>query len=584
MKKILKYLKPYWFFAIVSPLLMMGEVFADLMQPKLMSKLVDHGIANGDMRYTIRTGILMLLIVLIGGIFGTLCAYTATTASQGLGRDLRIDAYKKVMSLSIEQTDRFTTGSLVTRMTNDITMVLDLVALILRMFVRSPMFFIGGAIMMLTLNLKFGIVLLCSLPVLILLIVFVFAKSTPLFSLLQKKLDRVNCVVQENVSGARVVKAYVREDYENKRFLNANEELKNTNYHVLKLMAVFSPFLTLILNLSVLAIIYIGGFHIKIQSAGMTTGTIMAAITYITQILMSIMMISNIFQSISRAVASAKRITEILDTKPSIENGTYTSAAQDIAIRFENVSFQYPEAKGNPVLHDINLSIAQGETIAIIGSTGSGKTSLVQLIPRFYDTIKGDIYINDRSIKEYKLNDLREKIGYVMQKSELFSDTIANNIRYGKPDATMDEIIAAAKMAQAHDFIKSFENGYDTYIAQQGSSLSGGQKQRISIARALIRHPEILILDDSTSALDLVTENKVQKSLKETYSTSTIIMIAQRIASVKNCDRIAVIEDGTIKHCASHDELLKISPTYRDIYDSQMSANSSEEGGVDHVE
>lgn len=583
MKKLFKYLKPYWFLAIISPLMMAGEVVADLFQPKLMSKIVDQGISSGDMGYVIQTGLLMLLIVLIGGFFGTFCAYTAATAAQGFGRDLRIEAYKKVMSLSIEQTDQFTTGSLVTRMTNDIAMVVELVEMMLRMCIRAPMFFIGGAIMMLTLDLSFGIVLVCSLPVLLLLIVLVLGKATPLYGILQKKLDKVNSVVQENVSGARVVKAYVQEDYETNRFYEANQELRNNNYRVLKLMALFTPVLTLIMNLAVIAIIYIGGFQISIENAGMTTGTVMAAITYVTQILMSIMMISNLFQSISRAIASAKRITEVMDSNPVIQSGTQVADPTPTAIEFKHVAFQYPGTTGNPVLHDINLKIKQGETLVIIGSTGSGKSALVNLIPRFYDVTQGELLVNQLNVQNYDLKKLRSKIGFVMQQSELFSDTIANNIRWGKEDAPIDEVIEAAKTAQADDFISSFANSYETFIAEKGSSLSGGQKQRISIARALIRHPEILILDDSTSALDLVTEGRLQKALKEHHKDTTILIIAQRIASVKNCDRIAVIEDGTIYHCAPHEELMKNSQTYRDIYDSQMRSGAYQEGGAENV-
>lgn len=580
MKKLFQYLKPYWFLAVISPLMMMGEVIADLFQPKLMSKIVDQGIASGDMSYVIRTGFLMLCIVLLGGFFGTFCAYTAATAAQGFGRDLRIDAYKKVMSLSIQQTDQFTTGSLVTRMTNDIAMVVELIEMLLRMCIRAPMFFLGGAVMMLTLDLSFGVVLVCALPILIVLVTLILMRATPLYSILQKKLDKVNSVVQENVSGARVVKAYVQEDYETKRFYNSNQELRQTNYHVLKLMALFMPVLTFVMNLAVLAIIYIGGYQISIENAGMTTGTVMAAITYVSQILMSIMMISNMFQSISRAVASAKRITEVMDTDAVIVGEAGHAKAGKEAISYHNVSFQYPGTEGDPVLHNINLEIKQGETVAIIGSTGSGKSSLVNLIPRFYDSTEGELFVDGMNVKKYDLKELRQKIGFVMQKSELFSDTIANNIRWGKQDASMEEIIASAKTAQADEFITSFANGYDTFIAEKGSSLSGGQKQRISIARALIRHPQILILDDSTSALDLVTEGRLQQALKEQYKDTTIVIIAQRIASVKNADRIAVIEDGTIHHCAPHEELLKVSATYRDIYDSQMKSGAYQEGGA----
>ena len=580
MKKLFRFLKPYWGFAVVSPLMMMGEVFADLMQPKLMSGIVDRGLENGDMGYVIRTGLLMLLIVLVGGFFGVCCAYTAARAAQSFGRDLRVNAYKKVMALSIEQTDDFTTGSLVTRMTNDIAMVVEFVEMLLRMCVRAPMFFIGGALMMLTLDLSFGVVLACALPVMIIMVTFILMKATPLFSVVQKKLDKVNSVVQENVGGARVVKAYGQEEYEIKRFEGVNDELRGTNFKVLKIMALFGPVITLVMNFAVIAIIYIGGFQIHIENAGMSTGSIMAAISYVTQILMSVMMVSMMFQSVSRAMASAGRINEVMDADPVIEGGSVTEGTGKATIEFKNVSFRYPGTQGEPVLKNINLKINQGETLAIIGATGCGKTSLVNLLPRFYDATEGTVLFDGVDVKEYDLTALREKIGYVMQKSELFSDTVANNIRWGNPEASMEEVKEAATIAQAADFIEGFNEQYDTFIAEKGASLSGGQKQRVSIARAMLRKPEILILDDSTSALDLVTEGKLQRALKEKLDDTTIIMIAQRIASVKQADRIAVLEEGTILHCGTHEELLQCSETYRDIYDSQMKSGAYMEGGA----
>ena len=596
--RLAKYLKPYWLFALISPFMMMAEVAADLCLPYLMSFIVDYGIAdNGLMKinesplasgvmntlfgageYTqlhiiLTFGILMLVIVLFGGFFGTMCAYTAARAAQGFGHDLRCDAYRRVMSLSIEQTDRFTTGSLVTRMTNDISMMVDFVEMLLRMFVRSPMFLIGGTVMLLSLDIKFGVVILCALPVLLLTFVLVLSRAIPMFSVVQKKLDNVNCVVQENVSGARVVKAYVREDYETGRFYKANDEQRSINYRVLKLMSINMPVLQVIQNFAIVAIIYIGGATVSAGIGGMSTGTIMAAINYVTNVIMSVMMVTMVFQSISRAMASAKRINEVMDSDAVIVGG---NAKDDInhsgapVISMRGVGFRYPGTVGRPVLHDINLEVRRGETLAIIGATGCGKTSLVNLIPRFYDATEGEVLIEGRSIKEYDLTALRKKIGFVMQKSELFSNTIANNIRWGKPEATQQEVADAAETAQATEFVNSFAEKYDTFIAEKGASLSGGQKQRMSIARAMVRRPEILILDDATSALDLATEAKLQKSMREKMEGTTVIMIAQRIASVKNADRIAVIEDGTIKDCGSHDELMKISATYRDIYQSQM--------------
>ncbi len=598
--RIAKYLKPYLLFAIISPLLMIGEVAADLCLPYLMSYIVDYGIAEGGLAkiaeapmaknimdllygagsYTqiniiLTFGVLMLVIVLFGGFFGTLCAYTAARAAQGFGHDLRCDSYRRVMSLSIEQTDKFTTGSLVTRMTNDISMMVEFIEMVLRMFVRAPMFLIGGSIMLLSLDIKFGVVLLCALPLLLVTLAVVLSRAIPMYSVVQNKLDRVNCVVQENVSGARVVKAYVRENYENDRFRTANDDLRSVNYRVLKLMAIVTPVLHIVQNFAIIAIIYIGGSSISEGLAGMSTGTVMAAINYVTNVIMAVMNVTMMFQSISRAIASGKRICEVLDADPVIVGGNagddlnYINSATPV-ISMRGVGFRYPGTVGRPVLHDINLDVKRGETLAVIGATGCGKTSLVNLIPRFYDATEGEVYIDGRPIKEYDFEKLRSKIGFVMQKSELFSDTISNNIKWGKPDASDAEVEEAAQTAQAKDFVEGFADRYDNFIAEKGASLSGGQKQRMSIARAMVRRPEILILDDATSALDLATEAKLQKSLKEKMDGTTVIMIAQRIASVKGADRIAVIEDGTIKDCAPHDELMKISATYRDIYESQM--------------
>lgn len=594
MKRIFHYLKPYAFLAVISPLLMIGEVFADLCLPRLMTVIVDCGIgAGGDvsgsalgrtvmrllygegsytsMQVIITFGVLMLLVVLIGGFFGVMCAYTAAKASQGLGHDLRCDAYSRVMSLSIEQTDKFTTGSLVTRMTNDITQIVEFSEMLLRMLVRAPMFFVGGLIMLLSLNVQFGLILLCALPVLALTMALVLGKAIPMYSVVQKRLDRVNSVVQENVTGARVIKAYVREDHETERFRVANEELRDTNYRVQRLMVVMHPVMTVVLNAAIIFIIYIGGWQIEnVAGTGMTAGTIMAAITYVTQVLMSIIMVTMVFQSVSRAMASSKRIGEVLESEPVIRSGEVTEGDDEIAVAFRNVSFRYPGATGRPVLHDINLEIRRGETFAIIGATGSGKSSLVNLIPRFYDATEGEVLVDGVPVKNYDLGALRKKISFVMQKSELFSGTISENIRVGKEDAGPEEIREAAEIAQAKDFIEGFVDGYDDYIAEKGASLSGGQKQRMSISRALVRKPQILILDDSTSALDLATETRLRGALKKNLGDTTVVMIAQRIASVKDADRIAVIENGTIKDCAPHDELMRISETYRDIYHSQI--------------
>ena len=604
MKKLLPYLKPYWFVALISPLMMIGEVLGDLCLPYLMSYIVNYGVEgyspvdpkNGSplaaklidiflgadatrMEIIILFGILMLCVTLVGGFFGTFCAYTAAKASQGFGNDLRRDAYSRVMSLSIEQTDKFTTGSLVTRMTNDITVLVEFVEHMLRMVVRSPMFFIGGTLMLLSLNVKFGVVLLCTLPIQLFAMVFVIRKAVPLFAEVQKKLDRINSVARENITGARVIKAYVREDYECDRFEGANSEMRDTNLKVQLLLTFINPILIDSLAFATVAIIYIGGLQTQIEASGMTTGTVMAAITYVTQVVNSLMMLTMIFQTISRAGASSKRIIEVLESDPVIKGGNEREGKDsEIAIEFKNVDFKYPNTTGKNVLTDISLTVKKGETLAVIGATGSGKSSLISLIPRYYDAAAGKVFIEGRDISEYDLPSLRRKIGYVMQKSELFSDTIANNIKWGKDDATEEEILAAASIAQADNFVSEFTDGYNTFIAEKGASLSGGQKQRLSIARAIVRRPEILILDDATSALDLATESRLQAALREAMKDTTVVMVAQRIASVRHADRIAVIEsDGRIIHCAPHDELMKISETYRDICASQR---QNVEGGA----
>ena len=572
--KLAKYLKPYWLFALLAPLTMIGEVAIDLLQPKLMSKIVNEGVIGHDMALIITTGLTMLGLVAVGGLFGILSAAFASNAAQSFGNDLRNDAFKKVMSLSLQQTDKFTTGSLVTRLTNDINQVQMFVAMLIRMFVRAPMQFIGGIFMALTISPKFGIVLAIALPIQLILIFIMLKKASPLYAVVQEKLDRVNSIVQENVSGARVVKAYVKEKHEIGRFNKANSELRDVNLTVQKLMAKLSPVLMIIMNGSVIAILLLGGKEVEAaigEIDGIMVGDVMAAINYITQILMSMMMVSMMFQTMTRAAASAKRIVEVLESEPAIVGGSLQND-NDFkgSVEFRNVSFRYPNAAGRPVLNNVSFDVKPGETVAIIGATGSGKSSLVNLIPRFYDADEGEILIDGKNVREYDLHELRAKIAFVLQKTELFSGTVAENIRWGRPDATDEEVKLAAEIAQAHDFIMDFSNDYNTMIAEKGASLSGGQKQRVAIARAIIRRPEILIFDDSTSALDLGTEARLHKALRENIKDTTVIMIAQRIASIRNCDRIAVIENGTIVAFAPHDELMKTSETYRDIYASQM--------------
>ena len=578
--KVLRYLKPYWVFALLCPLAMILEVSMDLLQPTLMSDIVDKGIlgdaaADENLRYVLITGLKMLVFSLIGCFGGIASAAFGTAAAQKMGNDLRKDAFAKVMHMSFQQTDKFTTGSLVTRLTNDITAIQEFVAMSLRMFVRTGMQFIGGIAVILTLNVNFGIVLVISLPVQLIAVAIIMKKASPLFSIVQSRLDKVNSVVQENVSGARVVKAFTREEYEINRFDNANTDLMTTNLKVQKLLATLNPILMIIMNASVIAIIMIGGF--QVEAKAMQVGEVMAAVTYITQILMSVMMVGMMFQQVSRSAASMKRVNEVLSTNPVISDGNKSADSDNSGtVEFRNVGFSYPGSSGKSVLSGIDLKAEKGQMIAILGSTGCGKTSLVNLVPRFYDATDGDVLVDGVNVKDYDVDTLRSKIGVVLQKSELFSGTVAENIRWGCETATDEEVKTAAKIAQAEEFIDGFNDGYDTMISEKGASLSGGQKQRMAIARAIIKKPEILIFDDSTSALDLSTEAKLHKALRESLSGVTVIMIAQRIASVMRADKIAVLENGSICAFGTHKELMETSSVYRDIYYSQMKQGEEE--------
>lgn len=573
--KLSKYLKPYALFAVLTPLSMVGEVLGDLLQPKLMSKIVDDGVLGQDMDLIIRTGLLMLLVLIGGGACGIAASAFGGIASQSFSRDLRVDVFKRVMGLSFEQTDKFTTGSLVTRLTADITAIQQMVDFMLRMLVRDSLLFFGGIIMMLTLNVRFGIIILCALPVEIIMMIVILKKANPYYSIVAKRLDTVNSVVQENVTGARVVKAYVREDTEEKRFDDANISLMESNLRVQTLMAILQPLLMIILNLSVIAVIVIGGWQVQAQA--MKVGEVMAAITYLTQVLHGVMMMSMMFQTLAKASASANRLREILETDPVIKSGSVSlSDKTGGTVSFKNVSFSYPETKGRPVISDLTLDIKSGESVAILGATGSGKSSLVNLIPRFYDCTAGEVLVDGVNVKDCKLDELRKKVGIVLQKSELFSGTVEDNIKWGDKNATHEEVISAAQAAQADEFIQKIPAGYEGIIAEKGASLSGGQKQRLSISRAVLKKPEILILDDSTSALDLGTEAKLRAEIDRKMNGTTLIIIAQRIQSVKSCDRIAVLDHGKLCACDTHENLLKTCEVYQDIYASQVKTSGGE--------
>lgn len=569
MTKVLRYLRKYWVIAALSPLFMILEVSMDLLLPDLMSRIVDEGVLPGDMEVIFSVGLRMLIVAFIGCFGGIMAGIFGTTASQRFSCDLRKDAFSRVMNMSFQQTDSFTTGSLVTRLTNDITACQDFVAMALRMMVRTLMQFIGGIYMVLKINVSFGLILLVMLPIQLVIILVVLKKGSPLFGIVQSKLDRVNSVVQENITGARVVKAYTREEYETNRFSVANNELCETNLRVQKLMALLMPILSILMNASVIAVIFIGGKQVEAQS--LEVGRVMAAITYITQILMSMMMIGMVFQMVTRASASAKRIAEVLDTEPAIKDGGFDGETQEQGtVEFRSVSFRYPNVHANNVLSDISFKVSRGETVAILGATGCGKTSLVSLIARFYDATEGEVLVDGVNVKEYDTAALRRKVGFVLQKSELFSETIEQNIRWGNSEATDEEVRRAAETAQASEFIESFTDGYKDMITEKGSSLSGGQKQRLSIARAIAKKPEILIFDDSMSALDLSTDAKLQRALRENLGDTTVIMIAQRVASVMKADRIAVIDNGRLVAFDSHANLLESCEVYKDIYSSQM--------------
>lgn len=573
--KLSKYLKPYALFAVLTPLSMVGEVLGDLLQPKLMSKIVDDGVLGQDMNLIIRTGLLMLLVLIGGGACGIAASAFGGIASQSFSRDLRVDVFKRVMGLSFEQTDKFTTGSLVTRLTADITAIQQMVDFMLRMLVRDSLLFFGGIIMMLTLNVRFGIIILCALPIEIVMMIVILKKANPYYSIVAKRLDSVNSVVQENVTGARVVKAYVREDTEEKRFDDANISLMESNLRVQTLMAILQPLLMIILNLSVIAVIVIGGW--QVQAKAMKVGEVMAAITYLTQVLHGVMMMSMMFQTLAKASASANRLREVLETDPVIKSGSVSLADKTGGtVSFKNVSFSYPETKGRPVISDLTLDIKSGESVAILGATGSGKSSLVNLIPRFYDCTAGEVLVDGVNVKDCKLDELRKKVGIVLQKSELFSGTVEDNIKWGDKNATHEEVISAAQAAQADEFIQKIPAGYEGIIAEKGASLSGGQKQRLSISRAVLKKPEILILDDSTSALDLGTEAKLRAEIDRKMNGTTLIIIAQRIQSVKSCDRIAVLDHGKLCACDTHENLLKTCEVYQDIYASQVKTSGGE--------
>lgn len=569
-----KYIRKYLFLAVIAGLFMVGEVLMDLLQPGLMSRIVDDGVLGvnkggiPNMNLIWRLGLQMIGLVLLGGLCGSLNNVFVHISSQNIGNGIRKDCFRRIMTFSLPQIDRFGTGSMVTRVTNDITQVQSFVSLFVRGMIRTLLLIFGSMYFMFRLNQYFGLIVLCVFPFLVGVIAFCLWKTNPLFSKLQEKLDSINAIMQEDVSGIRIIKACVRETYEKLRFGKANGELVKTQLKILIIFAFMNPLTNMLMYVSVTVILLAGSFEVGKGSA--MPGTVMAAITYTTQLLNGILMLVMLFQNISRGLTSWKRVKEVLESTPELMDGSFDGATEvQGEIEFRDVSFAYP-GSSQSVLSNINLIIHKGETVALMGATGCGKTSLAGLIPRFYDVSAGMVLVDGIDVKEYRQEVLREKISVALQKSELFGTTIAENIEWGMPGADDVALKSAATIAQADGFISSTAKGYDTLVAERGMSLSGGQRQRISIARAVAKPAEIFIFDDSTSALDLKTEANLYRALKESHPQSTKIIIAQRIASVRTADRIVVLENGRILACGTHEELLKSCRTYQDIYHSQL--------------
>ena len=581
MKRYRKYIAPYLSSFIIGPLMMLTEVAGEVFLPKLMSMIINNGVANRDMGYIARTGGLMLLAVVFMAAGGILGAYFSSKAAICFTSDLRSDVFKKVQQFSFANIDEFSTGSLVTRLTNDIQQVQNVLMMALRMALRSPGMFIGALIMAFTMNARLALVILIVIPVLILSIGLILKTAYPRFEMLQKKLDRLNSGIQEALTNVRVVKSFVREDFEIQKFSALNEDLKDSSLRAMRIVIMTMPVMMLMMNITTLAVVWYGGN--LILAGSMPVGDLTAFTTYIVQILMSLMMLSMIFLQSSRARASLRRINEVMDTPIDLNDDEAAYKEKKVEsgrVEFKDVSFGYGKGDGRNdlVLEHISFSAESGQTIGIIGSTGSGKTSLVQLIPRLYDAAGGEVLVDGVNVRDYSLKNLREGVGMVLQKNVLFSGTIEENLRWGNEDAPMEEIVEAAKSAQADGFVRSFQFEYGTEMGQGGVNVSGGQKQRLCIARALLKKPKILILDDSTSAVDTATEARIRESFQNELKDTTKIIIAQRISSVKDADLILVLEDGQIIGKGTHAELLESCEAYNEIYTTQM--GSSKMGSV----
>jgi ATP-binding cassette subfamily B multidrug efflux pump len=588
--KLLKFLKPYRKWAFLAPLLMILEVAMDLMQPRLIQRIVDEGIAQLDMSIVTNTGLLMVGLALVGAVGGFGCTVFATLAAQGFGADLRHTLFRKVQSFSFGNLDDLETGQLITRLTNDVTQVQQVAAMLLRIMVRAPFMLLGSLVMAILTSPRLALLLVVLGPLVLSLVAWVISRAAPMFSLVQARLDDLNTVMQENLAGVRVVKAFVRADHEIARFQTTNNALMDQTVRAARVVVVAMPFMMLTVNLGVVGALWFGGLQVTVGA--MQVGQIIAFVNYLMRTLMSLMMLSMLVMMTARAQASAERIEQVLENEPRIQDkpDAATIFAPSGRVAFENVTFSYDGDGRDAVLGDEKLSrgisfVAEpGQMVAILGATGAGKSSLIYLIPRFYDVTDGRVTIDGVDVRDVDQDALRRNIGVALQESILFSGTIRDNIRYGRPDAADEEVIAAAQAAQAHEFITEFPDGYDTKVGQRGVNLSGGQKQRIAIARALLTRPTVLILDDSTSSVDVETEIKIQDALERVMQdrarqrAGTVFVIAQRISTVLNADKILVLDDGQIAAEGTHSELLASSPIYREIYDSQLG-----NGATNHV-
>ena len=569
-RKLAKFLKPYWRWVVIAPVLMTLEVSMDLMQPRMVERIIDQGIARLDLNLVLHTGLLMFGLAVIGALGGMSNGIFAEMTVQAFGADLREILFRKVQTFSFGNLDELETGQLITRLTNDVTQVQEAVLMILRILVRSPLLLIGSLVMAIVTSPQLAFLPLVLMPIELAAVVWIVSKATPLYSLVQEKLDALNEVMQENLAGVRVVKAFVRARHEEGRFGRANTNLTEQSVKAARTVAIMPAFMMLTINLGIIGILWFGG--VQFMAGNMQLGQIVAFVNYLTMTLFSLIMVSQLIIQLARAEASAKRIQEVLESQPKVQNRA--NALTDFISRgrvvFEDVTFNYEGNHGDPVLRGVSFVAEPGQTVALLGTTGAGKSSLVHLIPRFYDVISGGITIDGQDVRDLDQASLRRTIGIALQETVLFSGSIRDNIRYGRPEAPDQEVFAAAKAAQAHDFILSLPEGYDTILGQRGVNLSGGQKQRIAIARALLLKPVILILDDSTSAVDVETETKIQSALETIMRNRTSFVIAQRISTVLNADKILVLDDGQIVAEGTHRQLLAESPIYREIYDSQL--------------